>query len=275
MFQKNYVDQFSFYDDSLSFFKRLVRKITLSINPIRKRFWYGIWFQNLHQYDLIIVFSINSIGKIIEDIDNAKRQDTRILFFFWDPVQNVKECLDYPFSKWSFDRTDCFNYSLKFNTTFYFKDILENFVNSGIKNGSVYFAGLDKGRKEKIKNLEHLFHQMNIKTQFIVLDEKTDRRVSFQENLENISKSDALLDIVQDNQAGMTVRVLESLFFQKKLITDNLNIQSEMIYNSRNIFIIGVDDYSTLPEFLSSSYDVSGREDFMNYYNFSSWLARF
>ena len=40
-------------------------------------------------------------------------------------------------------------------------------------------------------------------------------RLSYQENLEYISSCKAVLDILQEGQDGMTLRVMEALFFQK------------------------------------------------------------
>lgn len=45
--------------------------------------------------------------------------------------------------------------------------------------------------------------------------------ISYQENLDNIRKSKCIVDVVQKGQIGLTLRPLESLFFKKKLLTNN------------------------------------------------------
>ena len=44
-------------------------------------------------------------------------------------------------------------------------------------------------------------------------------------------------EIVQPGQGGLTIRTLEALFYNKKLITNNESITEYDFYNADNIFI--------------------------------------
>ena len=79
-------------------------------------------------------------------------------------------------------------------------------------------------------------------------------RMSYDEVRKRIARTRALLDIVQLNQSGLTQRVMESIFFRKKLITNNVFIKNYNFYSPNNIFVLGEDDYSHLREFILSPY---------------------
>jgi hypothetical protein len=67
-------------------------------------------------------------------------------------------------------------------------------------------------------------------------------------------KSKALLDLVQENQNGLTWRPIEAMYYRKKLITNYENIRQYDFYRKENIFILGKDDLSTLNLFINSEY---------------------
>ena len=89
-----------------------------------------------------------------------------------------------------------------------------------------------------------------------------------------INESKAILDIVQENQTGITIRPLEALFFHKKLITNNKNIVSYKFYCQNNIFIIGKDDINTLKEFMELPWLEIDKE-VSDFYTFPKWIERF
>lgn len=77
-----------------------------------------------------------------------------------------------------------------------------------------------------------------------------------------------------DGTNGFTLRVLESLFFEKKLITNNINIINCEFYNKNNIFIINKDNLDDLNDFLKSEYKKIDKK-IINYFDYESWLNRF
>lgn len=77
-----------------------------------------------------------------------------------------------------------------------------------------------------------------------------------------------------DGTNGLTLRVLESLFFEKKLITNNINIINCEFYNKNNIFIINKDNLDDLNDFLKSEYKKIDKK-IINYFDYESWLNRF
>lgn len=276
LFEQRSVDFYEYFSGEISIVAKFFRRITLSVGFIRRKFWYGKWFNQLKGYDTILLFAINDIQKIVKDIYKYTKPGQRKIIYFWDPVFRVSECLEYPFEKWSFDEQDCSQYHLRYNSTFYFKQILFE-VQPSVKPDccSVYFIGLDKGRRKLIGNIQEKLRLMDIHTNFIVFDDNIKERISFEKNLENISASNAILDLSQQNQSGLTVRVMESIFFGKKLITNNSLIGGQAFYHPDNIFIFGKDDMDELKTFLLKPYNKKHVESFQDFFDFDNWMRRF
>ena len=72
----------------------------------------------------------------------------------------------------------------------------------------------------------------------------------------------------------MTLRALESLFWEKKLITNNELIKNEKFYNKNNIFIIGIDDENEIEMFLKKPYDKSSNK-YKSEYDIDAWYENF
>jgi hypothetical protein len=276
LFAKRGVDLYAFYPDKLNVFLKLCRRATLSLGVLRKIFWYGPWFNKLQNYERIIIFAINGIQPIVNDISFALRTGVKPIVFFWDPVFRVKECLNYPLAKWSFDIGDCQMYQMSFNSTFYFKEIVNVDVGDNLAiNNDIYFTGLIKGRANLIQDLENQFQSLGIKSNFILIEDGSKSRTTFLQNLKNINQTSAILDVVQDGQCGLTVRVMESIFWKKKLVTNNKNIIHEKFYDPTWIFILGLDKLENLKHFINSRHDISRQIEFEEFYDFGSWISRF
>ena len=94
--------------------------------------------------------------------------------------------------------------------------------------------------------------------------------------LQLINRSSAILDITKNNQSGLTLRPLEALFFNKKLVTNNEDIIYHKIYklNSANIYILGKEKKS-LKEFIELPLNKSNTAQLKKYYSFDTWLSNF
>ena len=123
------------------------------------------------------------------------------------------------------------------------------------------------------------FSKNNLTSLFYIVDDElpVPKRLpylSYDKYLEKLSSSVAVLDVLQEGQEGMTLRVMESIYFSKKLITTQKSIVNEDFYNSNNIFIIGKDDWSGLKSFMERPVK-KVPEHILEKYDFSAWLSRF
>lgn len=274
--KKENIDVYRLYDD-LNYVKRALKKVLQVLN-IRTTFWYSDWKKQISSYDYVIFFAnrdfypLHLISKI--------SPSTKIFFWYWNPAIKMADPLKVPkelCEMWSYDPVDCEKYALKFNTTFYFKEIQIENINKDI---DLLFLGIDKGRKEVLSDLSKQMIGNNINIYFHVVPDKKDRRVdsplpiSYMKYLELISRSKCILDLVPSDNNGMTLRPMEALFLKRKLVTNDIKIIKEPFYDPQNIFVLGMDDLSTINEFINSEYK-TGDEKVIQMYDFESWLSRF
>lgn len=249
--------------------------------------WYDAWKKNLNEYEQVILFD-RIWGDRILDYIHKKNPNLKILMWLWNPVnEKTKKIIDNKnfVEFWSFDDNDCKKYNLRKNVQFYFRMNSKEEVSS---NKQICFVGADKGRIEKIKNVQYQLHSLGYITDFQVLVGKRYNKFSndssikylksplkYAEIINIINNSFCILDITQEGQEGLTLRALEALFFEKKLITFNSNIKNQIFYNENNIFVIKENnDVKLLEEFLKKPY-AKINDEIKQKYLFDTWLKNF
>lgn len=230
-------------------------------------------------YDNVIIFDNifhnKNYNETLEILKTANSK--RIIIFFWNIIKFDIDRIPKSWEKWTFDKNESLKYSMKYNGTFYpVKSICKNKK----QKYDIFFAGLDKGRKEEINQIKIILDTMHIKTKIMIMSKDLKKIIinnhypylPYKKILKYTQRSNAILDITINNQEGLTLRVMESLALRKKLITNNKSINRYIFYNTQNIFIIGIDSYKNLETFLKTPYkDI----DFnINTYNINSWLYR-
>lgn len=264
--------------------EKFCRRVHFKLDLPFKSIWYAEWKHNVEKYDYIIIFDF-ILDKDIINFVEKKNAKGRIIFWYWNTIVGKKPNI-YKSKRcefWSFDQNDCKKYNLKWNNQFYFKDVLCNKEYKVKKD--IMFVGVDKGRLRTILQLTKRFKEKNISTDFTIiydrfyniieLDEMVTRKsMQYDEIIKKIKESKAILDIVKDGQEGLTLRVLESIFYSKKLITNNKTIKDYDFYNKNNIFVIEDDDIDKIDEFLSLPY-VGISRDIIDKYTYETWLNNF
>ncbi len=231
--------------------------------------WYGTWKHSILDYDMIIIHA-SELTRTIPKWIRSQQKDMRIIYWYWNPVNersNPALVDDSETELWSFDSADCAKYGMKQNIQYYYgspEEIHE------VKY-DVYFVGHDKGRAEQLSDIKAKLDNLGITYRFDLIEENQPN-IPYNEVRENIKNSRAILEVNQSGQSGYTLRALEALFFQKKLITTNESIMRESFYRENNIYIIGHDDYS-LKEFMDASMDDTSY--LQQEYDIDAWLNRF
>lgn len=233
--------------------------------------WYGEWKNNIEKYDTVIIHADVRTRTVPQFIHKVK-PSMRIIYWYWNPVcsrtlpsltkDNQIEC-------WSFDSNDCNTYRMKKNIQYYY--CVQSFIGLPIEY-DIYFVGHDKGRREEIDKLINLFSLYNLSSRLDLLKE-SDPIIPYQVVQKRISKCKAILEVNQSGQVGYTLRALEALFYEKKLITTNQLIEKEPFYRPENIFIIGKDDIREIGNFMNTEMkDVS---QYKNQFDIDTWFTNF
>lgn len=278
---KSFMDINTIYREIPKFLKPF-RKLFFDFNLPFKSLWLVSDFEkSIAQYDTIILSATQYNSKVSKIIDSFKFKDKRFIFWYWNPVDKIcsPSVISDNWEKWSFDKKDCEKYNLKYNNTYYFKHFFSH-VASETKY-QVSFVGQDKGRLEILLNFQKILENIGVTYYYHIIKDTTSslpynykERISYYEILNIIQSSSVLLDIVQEGQSGLTLRVMEGLFFSKKLISNNMEIVRYDFYHPSNIFILGKDSPDDLKAFMDADY-VPISKDIVDNYTVENWLDNF
>ena len=245
-------------------FTKVFKKLDAKIRFMPSDFWLNDRLYPLceEKCDVAIVFDFFTAREVlfhsIVDIVNAKRK----IIYLWNAIDAPLENIPADWEIWTFDIGNAERFGYKYGGTFY--PMENNVRNDGVYfiKYDVFFAGLDKGRRACIEELEMTFDKLGITYRMDLMSRSVrqllfDRYVMYKpyaEIIKCIKQSRAILEISKKGQKGLTLRVLESLRYKKKLITNNSNIVRYKFYTPKNIFILGRDDMSALPSFINGPY---------------------
>lgn len=252
---------------------RAVRRIWLKNNSPLSFIWYNNWYNNLSNYEAIIIH-MSKLTRYMPFIISNKYPKIRIICWYWNtidkdtiPIKTNNPLINY----YSFDKNDCKKYSINYNNQYY---CMDKNINSNNISSDIYFIGRSKGRDAIINNIRKEAEKNNIKCNFKIIADNSNDIIPYNSVKNDIMNTKAILEINKNDQIGLTLRALESLFFEKKLITNNKTIIDEPFYNKDNIFIIGLDDLKNLHYFINSDYN----KDVNKYklqYDIETWFNNF
>jgi hypothetical protein len=271
------------------FFIKICRRLNIYIGFFSKLFW-DVDITVLSKMSLFIVFD-SSIDYYFCDYLWHYFSNKRLVVYYWNIINSNKEKQIEYFkkkTKWdifSFDPGDCKKYNLKLNKIFFALPPTELLSQDTYKIvQDVFFIGADKGRINQILEIKKSLDKSGFSNKILCVNFKIQKPdsiyvkpIPYKDVLIDDMQSKAILDINYDDEYGMTMRELESLFLHKKLITNNKKIKGRDFYNKDNIFII---DYSKpdildgLKEFLERPF-VSIDKEILESYSVSAWLNRF
>lgn len=244
--------------------------------------WYGEWKKKIKQYDTVIIFNCHLNWNIIGYF-KRKKPDIRIIAWYWDTLkkeQRIPDKYKMMCEIWSFDPHDCIKYGWKRNVQFYSPHIIDK--NRKLKYDAVLVAK-DKGRYLQIIDVVKRLENAGKKIYLRIISDKTSRKkndtvygkpLPYEELLDIVSKSLAVIEIPKKNQSGLTERTLETLFFEKKLITTNTFIVNEEFYHPSNIFVWNNPSKHEIQEFFDKPYEPIPKE-IVDKYTFDAWIRNF
>lgn len=228
-------------------------------------------------------------GKETIDMLECSNPHSRKIFYLWNTGTDklkIKYAQERQWEIWSFDKIECAKYNYNLVTEFYpHNPVCETEIEY-----DVFFCGYDKGRAQQLDNLTKVFSQFGLKYRIIMrewspkqfLDSKMKpwgRFVTFFETdytkiVRLIQKSRCILELVKEGQVGYTMRTMESLFFERKLITNNKEILNADFYNKANHFVLGYNDINELGDWLSVPYNCTNSSFFQERYGVDSWYRQ-
>ena len=171
---------------------------------------------------------------------------------------------------YTFDRREARKYKFYYYPTIYSTVDLRN---TKKKNAiDCFFVGVAKDRLDKlVKIYDHLeaghaqcvFYISGVKKHAQVKREGIvyNEWLSYQDVLDKVAESETILEVMDDNNAGVTLRTLEAICYNKKLITDNIKIKDNDFYSSQYMQLIDYHRLDGLTEFIHAGMEVNYHYD--------------
>lgn len=221
-----------------------------------------IWFKKSKdkvEYKNIIFFDPLIVPEYIEWI-HEKYPHSKIILSYENRANKTinPDAVPSYVIKWSYDMEDCNEYSMHWMTPSFLGEYKREC--SPIPKYDVLYVGRDKGRAEYLLQLEKELKEIGLKTyfhicadrQYLKLKKKYYKKLlSYDEYLELLVDSRAILNIVPEGQRSVTQREMEAVFDGIKCITNNLGVKDFELYDKSVFFILGEDNIKCLPLFLN------------------------
>ena len=235
------------------------------------------------KYDYILIIRPDMFFD--SQLKELKSLTDNFIAYYHDSINNInrkKEVIPFFDKVYSYEKKDVEDFNLNFISNFiYLKDIEKLNVS---KTYDAFTIMSKDFRFNTLLKMAKYLQSINIGCKFLV---HTDRKMSSDlvEYISERKNNQQVLDYLKDTniivdihkfgvQDGLTFRVFESLFFNKKLITTNTDIITYDFYNPNNIFVIEDTNNIDIPHaFFETDYiDIS--PEIYNKYHYASWLKQ-
>lgn len=243
---------------------------------------FGKWYHFRKSFDGFILpdasFNLNVLKLFVRD-----NLDDRCILYYRNRIRK-RDIAKIIYAKYhhfvlaTYSKIDAEKYTMAFVPQFW------NPVSCCMTNEKfdrdVYFIGEVKNRYKEIMYVKEQCDLHNVTSLFQIISRNTNlpntqrERVDYSEVLSYMKTSRALVDIVTDDNWGLTIRPLEALMSEKKLITNFYDIKKYDFYdeNADNIFIVGEDSWDCFESFLRKPF--SKGSQIINEYTSKSWIKR-
>lgn len=264
-----------------SVFNRLVRSF-VSKTCLFSPFFFNGKLKNvlnlLNSNDSLLVCDYISIP-LLSAISFYTPQKVKKFLWLWNKVdsmeriRNKKEYFEkiksFGFEIRTFDPDDAKKYGFVYMNQFY-RMVCKKTASEEIEY-DFYFIGFKKNRGHLI---EYVKQNLEAYRNYFKIVESPNEMISYRSNVELAKKSKCLVEILNGNQIGLTLRPLEALSLGKKLITNNRLISKYDFYNPNNIFIIDERPWDEIALFLNTP-TIPVAENLKKEYSAENWLMNF
>lgn len=268
----------------------VIYKMLLILHLPGTHLFWGGWTRHIHEAKRIILFDYGyerGMERYIHRVNPA----CQVVLFNWNKIDkqhHVYWRFSDPDAIYSTDPGDCARFHFHYNSIFYTKQYRKDWQ---FKNHRLFFIGRDKGRAAYLQEVKKHLTRAGITCDIRLVgspartgtSDPTDTLytadvLDYPRYLSVTDNCDILLDVNQPGQEALTMRVMESIFRSKKLITNNATITNYDFYNENNIFLLP-DDLDELSEdalldFLKRPF-IPYPEEVLDYYDLEAWKERF
>jgi hypothetical protein len=204
---------------------------------------------------LLVIYDRNKLANNIDFLDylRNKFENIKLVYMFTNVARIsgasandfLDKLKDYYDVVYAFDPIDSTNYGFKYSPLLY----SDNSFNGIVEKSCVFYVGNAKDRYPQLMDVYDRLKELGKGRKFFITgvpDSETRRDdgvcyntpIPYRKCLESIQSSTCLLDIIQGNSSGFTIKVCEAVYYNKLLITTNKNLKKLPFYDERFIKII-------------------------------------
>lgn len=196
-------------------------------------------------------------------------------------LNNLNNWYDVVFA---FDPEDAKNYNFAYSPLIYDADPDYKKVEKESDDYCVFYVGQAKDRLRSLLSIYEKLNKIGIKTEFHIANVKKEdikysneiiynKFITYDACVEAIHKATCILDVIQGDSTGLTIKTCEAICYNKKLITTNQYIKEYSFYDPRYIRIVNsLDDIDKT--FFTENLDVHYSEEGKKYFSAEKFLER-
>lgn len=247
--------------------------------------------------DVVFVIRGEAISEDIMLLLKEKYPNAYYLMYQWDSIKNNPNAVKISsyFNKCStFDPLDAEKLNWRYRPLFFIQNEDEVIANNK-KNidfifvGTLYYRRAELLKKIKsycktnkyvlfdylyVKKLEYFVHKYLMRDQrysILNTDEVKFRPLSTDEISRYYKKTKIFVDYAADSQNGLTMRTIESIGNRSKIITNNKNILNADFYNTNNIYLYDINEFTISETFINTPYEELSNKIFYKY-SLKGWI---
>ena len=241
-----------------------------------------------HQ-DQILVLNADTFDH--STLEHMKKCTDRFITFLYDNLDRcpVQDKLHFFDKIYSFDDKDIEKHGFERLTNYNYLPFLSQ-EKQNPSEDALYITSYDKKRIKQLDILSQKFEELKLKFDLYVIGKKswknqlmkpfsknkivfTRKRISHENLPEFYKRTKVILDLMRENQYGLSFRVFEAMALEKKIITDNEKIKNYDFYNPNNILVLNKDFSNITKEFFETPYQ-SLPEGIYKKYTLEKWVER-
>ena len=222
-----------------------------------------------HQ-DQILVLNADTFDH--STLEYMKKSTNRFITFLYDNLDRfpVQDKLHFFDKIYSFDDKDIEKHGFERLTNYNYLPFLSQ-EKQNPSEDALYITSYDKKRIKQLDILSQKFEELRLKFDLYVIGKKswknqlmkpfsknkivfTRKRINHENLPEFYKRTKVILDLMRENQYGLSFRVFEAMALEKKIITDNEKIKNYDFYNPNNILVLNKDFSNITKEFFETPY---------------------
>lgn len=237
-----------------------------------KRIWYPEYFQvnKPESVELILFFEYvaSAYDKKYLKYLRKKYPNAKLAFFIVNPINHenrryLEKILPLYDKVITFDEKEAGK-----NGFLYFNGLYERdeTIRESANKSDVFFVGRGKDRLDIIHEIYKELTARNIKCDFYVNNVEKEKQLqgtdihynswlNYRQVLQHVVDTKCVLEILQGEQHGFTMRTCEAIIYKRRLITNNQSLKEQPFYDPR--FMCIIEKASDIPDdFLSDTKEV-------------------